>query len=334
MLTIGFDAKRAFMNQTGLGNYSRTLISSLLQHAPEHRYLLYTPGDTLHPDFGSNVEIRKPDSFLGKKAASLWRSRGLVGSLKKEGIQLYHGLSNELPFGLKKAGIRSVATIHDLIFLQEPEGYNAIDRFTYQKKLDHVLNTADHIVAISEATREAILHYRPIDESRISVIYQSCDERFRRKIPEGDVFEVERKYALPNDPILHIGGWNPRKNLAGLMEAMLMLPESLRPPLLALGAEPRETPPGLQVVFLNNILPEELPALYQAAYIMVLPSLREGFACRPRKPSAAARPSSPAPAAAWKKSRRKPRSTPGPLILWTWPKACASSCWTATCATA
>lgn len=277
MLTIGFDAKRAFMNQTGLGNYSRTLIGSLAHYAPEHRYVLYTPENRLEPVFDGEVELRMPETFLGKKAASVWRSKGLVPSLKKNGIQLYHGLSNELPLGLQKAGIKSVATIHDLIFLQEPEGYNKVDRIIYQKKLDHVLNTADHIVAISEATRQAILDYRHVDPSRISVIYQSCEPHFRKKIAEGDVFEVERKYALPNDPILHIGGWNPRKNLEGLIEAMLLLPESLRPPLVALGAEPRATPKGIDVVFLNNIAQEELPPLFQAAYLLAYPSLREGF---------------------------------------------------------
>jgi glycosyltransferase involved in cell wall biosynthesis len=277
MLSIGFDAKRAFLNQTGLGNYSRTLIQSLVKYAPQHRYVLYTPSDRLQPDFGDEVAVRMPGSFLGKKGTALWRSRGLLPDLKKEEVQLYHGLSNELPFGLKKAGIASVATIHDLIFLQEPEGYKAIDRIIYQKKLDHVLDTADHIVAISEATREAILNYRLVDEERVSVLYQSCDSDFRRTLTQGALFELEQKYNLPHDFVLHIGGWNIRKNLHGLIEAVLSLPKTLRPPLVALGAEPRALAPGVDIIYLNNLKKNELPALFQLAHTVVYPSLREGF---------------------------------------------------------
>lgn len=42
-MKIGFDAKRAFNNYTGLGNYSRFIIESLVQFVPENEYLLYTP---------------------------------------------------------------------------------------------------------------------------------------------------------------------------------------------------------------------------------------------------------------------------------------------------
>ena len=42
---IGFDAKRAFLNETGLGNYSRDTIKLLSKYYPDNKYFLYTPKD-------------------------------------------------------------------------------------------------------------------------------------------------------------------------------------------------------------------------------------------------------------------------------------------------
>ena len=57
-----------------------------------------------------------------------------VKDLKADGVELYHGLSGELPSGLAAVGIPGVVTVHDLIFLRHPEFYPAIDVFFYKRK--------------------------------------------------------------------------------------------------------------------------------------------------------------------------------------------------------
>ncbi len=42
-MKIGFDAKRFFNNNTGLGNYSRTLLKNILKVQPQNKYILYSP---------------------------------------------------------------------------------------------------------------------------------------------------------------------------------------------------------------------------------------------------------------------------------------------------
>ena len=136
-LTIGFDAKRIVSNATGLGSYGRTLVNDLIRRADDDvDLLLYAPNpgrDDLRQQIliNEHVDFRYPQFSIVNSQLSIlnsyWRSYGMTNDLKRDGVQLYHGLSGELPIGLRKAGIPGLVTIHDLIFLRHPEYYPWID---------------------------------------------------------------------------------------------------------------------------------------------------------------------------------------------------------------
>lgn len=103
----------------------------------------------------------------------------MTSRLDKEGIDLFHGLSNELPLTIRKARhTRSVVTIHDLIFLRYPEYYQWIDRKIYAYKFRKACEYADLVIAISECTKRDIISYFHIPEEKIKVVYQGCDVSF------------------------------------------------------------------------------------------------------------------------------------------------------------
>jgi len=130
-MIIGFDAKRVFQNCSGLGNYSRNTISILNRYYPENKYKLFAPKVTnLYPINGS-VEVITPGTFFSHWLTSYWRSSRVCKSLSSNHVDIFHGLSNTLPFGIEKTGIPSVLTIHDLIFLRYPEYYKRIDRMMF-----------------------------------------------------------------------------------------------------------------------------------------------------------------------------------------------------------
>jgi glycosyltransferase involved in cell wall biosynthesis len=107
-MNIGFDGKRAANNLTGLGNYSRSLIAHMARYFPQNQYFVYTAKVKEHKQIQSFLSLPgivlklAETSVLGMKAAFLWRSYGVVKQLKRDGIELYHGLSQELPFGISK----------------------------------------------------------------------------------------------------------------------------------------------------------------------------------------------------------------------------------------
>ena len=155
-MMIGFDAKRAAQNKTGLGNYSRFIIEALTRFAPNERYLLYIPNPNRTSSLNgiekaNNVELRYPQTTFWKKFRSLWRVWGITSDIEKENIRFFHGLSNELPLNIRKAeNTRSIVTIHDLIFLRYPEYYHYIDRKIYAYKFRKACQNADRIIAVSE----------------------------------------------------------------------------------------------------------------------------------------------------------------------------------------
>src|SRR5829696_3916129 len=184
-MNIGFDAKRAYHNGTGLGHYSRTLIRSLAEYFPQHQYFLFNPKptDLFHLN-GKNIHEVLPSKLLHKTLSSVWRSTWIKNDLEKNEIDIYHGLSNEIPFDIQKSGLRSVVTIHDIIFEHYPEQYSRIDVEIYKRKFRYSCEHADKIIAISEQTKKDIIEFYKTREEKITVCYQSCNPAFTKKVDE------------------------------------------------------------------------------------------------------------------------------------------------------
>ena len=134
-MRIGFDAKRAFLNNTGLGNYSRDTIRILADHFPNNEYLLYTPKINRNSRLSfitnkENILIQTPKSLLNRLLTGYWRNKNIVKDLNANEINIYHGLSNELPLGIEKTSIKTVVTIHDLIFMRYPDLFRSCLLYT------------------------------------------------------------------------------------------------------------------------------------------------------------------------------------------------------------
>jgi len=286
-MRITYDAKRAFQNSTGLGNYSRMLIRAMAQHYPGNRYFLYTPGKK-HIDAAAfllqhpELTIRRPASFL---PAAYWRSKGILRDLKRDRIELYHGLSHEIPIGIEHTGIKAVVTIHDLIFLHYPKLYPATDRWIYKAKVKNACINADHIIAISQNTKKDILHYFDVPSEKISVIYQDCHPAFYEQDDPDTLRQIKMDLHLPEQFLLYVGTLEERKNALLLLKALALLPPEIKLVLVgkstAYVAQLRDFMARYQlndqVVFLKNIQQNQLPLLYRLARIFLYPSRYEGF---------------------------------------------------------
>ena len=288
-MKIGFDAKRFFLNPTGLGNYSRDLVRGVLEEEMDNDYFLYTTGGEidLKTKFlknHSNIKIVTPTGIY-KKMKSYWRSVRLEKQLLKDGVEVFHGLSHEIPKKNKLSKIKYVVTIHDLIFLRFPENYNRIDREIYNKKVEYACTTADKIIAISEQTKRDLMEFLKVPSHKIEVIYQSCAASFHHISDYRYRHLVQKKYNLPENYILYVGTIEKRKNLATLVEAIGKSNTQL--PLVAIGKQTDYTKEvmdmidkyklGNQVALLQNVTFLDLPSIYQSANLFVYPSLFEGF---------------------------------------------------------
>ena len=288
-ILIGFDAKRIVRNGTGLGSYARTLVNALSEN--EHLQLnLYAPDegrDDLRQQIVNREKVKfvYPEGLHFRFQRDLWRTKGVVKQLKEDGVQLYHGLSGELPAGLKAAGIPGVVTIHDLIFLRHPEYYHWWDVEIYRRKFKSTLKEASRIIAISECTKRDILYYGDFPEDKIDVIYQGCSNRFRKSVSEADKNRVKAKYNLSDNFVLNVGSIEARKNVLLAVKALGCLLDSFR--MVIVGRHTKYTDEviayvkknGLEdrVQILHGIPDDDLPVIYHLAKVFVYPSRYEGF---------------------------------------------------------
>lgn len=289
MIRIGFDAKRLFNNFTGLGNYSRNLLSHLYTCFPEYCFYLYTPRIRYN-------SLTKPfldkEAFRVKRSAAFvkpfWRSYSIVRDLKKDGIELYHGLSHEIPFGIGKSGIRTVVTIHDLIFKVYPNTYPFHDRAIYDLKFRNSCWHADAVIAISESTRNDIIKYYGIPYEKIQVIPPAFDDDYLLPLDHTFASHIIEKYHLPSEYMLYVGSITERKNLLTIIKAYSLLQERDRIPLVVVGEGNAYKKKVLDMlckykldsrcIFIGNIHhTEELRAIYTRALVFLFPSLYEGF---------------------------------------------------------
>jgi glycosyltransferase involved in cell wall biosynthesis len=283
-MRIGYDAKRLFNNFTGLGNYSRTLLTNLLAFYPSNDYHLFTPtiGNSTEARLllkGANVHTHLP----GKGFKPTWRQWGMGKQAKSYNLGVFHGLSNEIPFGLQDS-TKKIVTIHDLIYKVYPETYRATDRALYDLKYPSSCKRADLIIAISNHTKNDVIKFYDIPENKIKVVYQSVgNEFFVEEMPGRQQLQ---SFNLPADYCIMVGSVQPRKNHQAVLNAMGQLEESSRVPLVVVGngkgylkkmrilAERLKLP----VYWLTDVTDTEtLRVLYTHALFSLYPSWYEGF---------------------------------------------------------
>lgn len=301
-MNIGFDAKRAAQNRTGLGNYSRFVIRILSEKFAGNQYHLYTPKPHRMPYLQEiptlkHLFLHFPPQGIWSRLRSLWRVWGITKDIQKDGIHIFHGLSNELPLNIgtpeqrkMKAGgkgCKYIVTVHDLIFIHTPQYYHWIDRQIYNFKFRRACRCADRVIAVSEYTKQEIMHYYHTPESKIDVVYQGCDPVFSQEIEEGKLQEVKARYQLPDKFVLYVGSIEERKNLILVAKAMAKLNRRAAIHVVAVGRRTAYVDKiqdflkaqGIEHLFhfYHQVPYADLPSFYKWASTFAYPSRIEGF---------------------------------------------------------
>lgn len=274
-MRLAFDAKRAMLNTTGLGNHNRALLCGLSTHFPQHDYLLLSPQKPL-PAYqtlsaASNMELHLP-SGCWQYLPAWWRSSRLGRLSQTLEADIFHGLSHELPLDISHFKGRKIVTIHDLIFLHFPQAYTLWDRNIHLQKVKFACEKADRVIAISQQTREDLIRLLGVPELKIRVVPPIITREM-----QGDAEKVRGEF------VLSVSSLTFRKNLLRLIEAVELLPDVQ---LVIVGRGKLEkqlrayiTEKHLQqrVQILTNVDNALLRSLYKSARLFVYPSLYEGF---------------------------------------------------------
>lgn len=290
MINVAFDAKRFFQNSTGLGNYSRTILNSLNKyHSRFFKLFLFSPFSSVNSPFlpgKTSFNIVVPHWYQ----AFFWRSFGLVKDIKRHKINIYHGLSNELPVEfIKNPNIKWVVTIHDIAFLYFKMDYSFFDRLVHFQKIKYSCNKADVVIAVSEYTKLDICNKFNLPPGKVEVVYQTVSDNFKKTFTKNEFQKVVNLYQLPNRYFLSVGSITARKNLLSALKAWKGLPTEYQWPFLIIGKPNRKYFNKIKEeldlfkeiysnkIIFRNIENEHLPIVYQNAEIFIYPSYFEGF---------------------------------------------------------
>lgn len=287
-MKIGLDAKRAFLNRAGLGNYSRVLIQGLQQQFPGYPLYLFSAreNDELKQLISTPYNRIHPEGRFMNWFPSLWRTFGIPTLAEKHGLDIYHGLSSEIPVLFAKRKTKYVVTIQDVLFLHSPEQFPAADRAIYFQKVKYAVTHADAIITNSEVVRRDLYRYfQP--KAPVHVIYQCADAVYQHKHSAAELQALRARYQLSAPFILQVSSFYPRKNhqlslrgfalIAGNIPHHLVFVGREGKEIASLRAEAEQLKISDRIHFLTAVPLLELPALYQAASLSVFPSVSEGL---------------------------------------------------------
>jgi glycosyltransferase involved in cell wall biosynthesis len=233
---------------------------------------------------GDGLQVVRPGHPLRGGLGHVWEQVYLP---LVTGKQLLWSPNNTGPLTVS----RQVCTIHDLIPLDHPEWFNPRFVALYRWLMPRLTRRLQHIIAISEFTKQRIVEHFQIDPSKISVVPNGVDRAFHPSSPD-QIAEVRNILQLGEKPyVLCVSSLEPRKNLKSLLEAWVRLPPSLQNQyqLVLTGAKGNagvfgdagldNPPPNAR--FTGYVDQAHLPALYSGAALFAYPSLYEGFGLPP-----------------------------------------------------
>lgn len=277
---IGIDARLTYYRAGGISTYIRNIIRELATLDRANRYTVFhsrKAPETLSAQF-SRANLWTPSHHRLERTA-------LSVELLRHRLDVFHSPDFIPPrFGARAR----VISVHDLSFLYYPQFMTADSRRYYNQQIAAAVQEAHHILVISQATRQDLVTLLDVPEEKISVQQLATDESFYPQ-PQASIDEMRATLNLPQDYILFVGTFEPRKNIRGLIEAYQLLRKRLHDaPALVLAGNRGwlfdETMREIQnmhlaehILWRENVPQALLPALYSGAIVHTMPSFYEGF---------------------------------------------------------
>lgn len=280
---LGIDASRAVSRApTGTEAYSYHLIRALLPLlAPQYRMRLYFRTAPLTPDDFSlpNVTLRSIPF------PRLWTHLRLSWEMLQHPPDLLFVPAHVLPPVLPR---RSLVTVHDVGYHYFPQAHPWRQRSYLDWSTRWNVHAATHVLAVSYATRDAIVDVYNVAAQKISVVYPGYRGDLGVVRDAVQLRAIRQRYAIPGDYILYMGRIQPRKNLARLVGAFARV-LATHPDLTLVLAGPdgwladsiharvQELGLAARVCFPGFVAEADKAALISGARVFAYPSLYEGF---------------------------------------------------------
>ena len=290
-MKIGIDARAArWYRGTGIGTYTYQLIWNISLIDKLNQYLLFLPDENISDLMpGDNMDIKTISQDLRE---NFWEEIDIPNILNNTGIDIYHVPQNGI--GLPKSkNCPFVITLHDIIPYRMPETVGPQYLSIYTKEIPSIIERCDAIITVSNFSKNDISNALNFPEDKIFVTPLAAEDIYYPRNKNECREYVKNKYSIKDKFILYVGGFSPRKNIKGLIEAFSLIKPKLGQEykLVIIGKKGRsyydyrDLAYSLNikddVIFTGYVSIEELPIFYNAAHIFCYPSFYEGFGLPP-----------------------------------------------------
>lgn len=289
---VGINAQLLSLTSTYRSAGISWYIYHLLRHLPacseEYRFSAFTGMKQWQSPRGIRANHTRWPTRL-PIVRILWEQLAQPLALAAQQVDLLHAPAYVLPAAWQGP---AVVTVLDLSFILFPESFRPLNRLYLNLFTRLSVRRAGRVIAISENTRQDAVRLLGLDEQKVQVVYCGVDSSFH-PIARDDVAAYRRRKNLPSRFLLFVGTLEPRKNVAGVIEAYHLLRQQWKPrdgelPDLVIGGARgwyceevdrtiRDLNLAAHVQFPGYVPAEELPFLYNAAQVFVYPSFYEGF---------------------------------------------------------
>jgi len=287
-------------NYSGVSEYSFNLLKKLLEIDKENEYIFFLNSFSVLPkkleNFTKNINfihLRYPNKIFNYGMQNILKTPK-IDKLWKD-VDLF--FMPHINFISLSKQVKKIITIHDLSFLRN-KNFFSLKKNLWHKMLaiKKLINEFDHIIAISENTKNDIINFFQIPESKISVIYSGVSSEFIEiNRNNQNLKKIKLKYSLAENFILYLGTIEPRKNIEGLIKAyekfLDLKKENYKYDLILAGAWGWKcnkikkiwynSKYKNKIKFLGYIDREEKKYLYNLSNLFVYPSFYEGFGFPP-----------------------------------------------------
>ena len=279
-MKIGFDISQTCESKSGTGFFADQIIRALAALDNENQYILLPWFYDYRPQTLEKATQIRQKNFTEKVLSEFNDDIESMGKM-----DIVHSNNFRFP---KDISAKKVVTIYDVCFMDHPEYTTEANRlFCYQGTLDSLL-WADKIIAISEYTKQRLLHFFPfVNEKKIEVVY--CGNRDTLQKEKANEKVIEKFDLRENDYFLSVGTIEPRKNYGTLLKAYKeykeknkehkklciaggygWMQENFKNNILDLGLEE-------DVIITGYVSDEQLANLYRYCFAFVYPTWYEGF---------------------------------------------------------
>ena len=297
-MRIAINAWFADQPTTGSGQYLTHLLAEYAAHGGDDRYLLCGRADqsppvqaAAHPAFEWQA-LRTPLDRAERHLAKLWFEQvTLPRACRRWGADVLH-----VPYWAAPVlpPAPTLVTVHDLIPLLLPAYSGGKLGKGYTRLVAWSARRATRVLTDSHASRRDIIEHLGIPAERVQTIHLAAEARFHPVDAPDELARVRKKYDLPADFLLYLGGFDVRKNVPGILRAFaqidhpqvrLVIAGKLPARDTAFLPDPRRIAGELGIVdrvrFTQWVDEADKPAMMSSAIAFVFPSHYEGFGLPP-----------------------------------------------------